>query len=186
MKRLEAGRGRVVYAAAPLAAMYFRYSLPNARQILLNDVEWAAGEPPPASHAGPETVEVAPWRDAVGRRTLLHFINRTGVGLGQTPGQMMHEVIPVHDVTIRISPSLGGTRVVAQPGDRPVPFRTDATGTTITLPKLAIWDVLEITPRRGPIPTTRPREGSPEAVVIRRRGECGLRTGRANCTGSTS
>ena len=41
----QVGRGRVIYAAAPLGILYFRYSLPSVRQLLVNAVEWAAASP---------------------------------------------------------------------------------------------------------------------------------------------
>jgi hypothetical protein len=140
----ELGRGRVVYASATLGAMYSRYSLPDVRQLILNAVTWAAGTPPPLSATAPETVEIVPWRDSATRRTILHLINRTGAGLAQNPGQMMHEVIPVHDLQIHLGPSLAGRKVVAQPGRRRVESRHHQGGMTINLPKLDIWEVLEI------------------------------------------
>ena len=140
----KVGRGRVIYAAAPLGTMYFRYSLPSVRQLIVNAVEWAAAAPPPITAKAPATVEVVPWHDAANGRTVLHLVNRTGSGLGQTPGQMMHEVIPVHGIEIHVSPPFAGNHVVAQPGSRPVRFRRDVDGTTIEVPKLDIWEILEI------------------------------------------
>lgn len=141
----QAGAGRVVYAAAELGAMYHRFSLGHVRQLLIDATVWAASAPPPISASAPETVEVVAWRDEAARRTILHVVNRTGAGLGQTPGQMMHEIIPLSELEITVAASLAGTRAVAQPGNRILRTRPAPDGgVTIALPRIAAWEIVEL------------------------------------------
>lgn len=57
---------------------------------------------------------------------------------------MMREVIPVHDLEIRIAAPFAGSHVVMQPGDRPVVFRKERDALWVHVPKLTIWEVLEV------------------------------------------
>lgn len=137
-------RGRVVYASAALGAMYKRFSHADTRQLIVNAVKWAAGGPPPVTAEAPETVEVIPWRDEPGQRTIIHVLNRTGAGLAQGEGAMMHEAIPVHDITLRVKKGLGGNAAKAQPGDRPLPVRWEGDEMHIRLGRVDIWEIVVI------------------------------------------
>ncbi len=140
----EHERGRVVYASAALGAMYKRFSHADTRQLIVNAVKWAAGGPPPVTAQAPETVEMIPWRDERGKRTIIHVLNRTGAGLAQGEGAMMHEVIPVHDITLRVKKGLGGNAAKAQPGDRPLPVRWEGDEMHIRLGRVDIWEIVVI------------------------------------------
>jgi type 1 glutamine amidotransferase len=138
------GKGRVVYAGAALGAIYAGYSHADNRQLIANAVEWAAGGPSPVTARAPETVEVLAWHDAGSRRTIIHVVNRTGAGLGQGEGAVMHEAIPVHDIQLRISASLGRGAAKAQPGNRSLKTRVDGDWTLIDLGPVQMWEVVEI------------------------------------------
>jgi type 1 glutamine amidotransferase len=138
------GKGRVVYAGAALGALYARFSHADNRQILVNAVQWAAGGPPLIGARAPETVEVVAWQDSRERRTVIHVVNRTGAGLGQGEGPVMHETIPVHDIQLRVSTRLARGSAKAQPGNRTLRSRVDGEWMSIDLDPVNIWEVVEI------------------------------------------
>jgi hypothetical protein len=84
------------------------------------------------------------WRDDPAKRTIIHLINRTGAGLSQGEGSMMHEVIPVHDLELRVARSLAVGTVKLQPGNRPVQSEQAGPWIRITIPKIDTWEVIEI------------------------------------------
>ncbi len=138
------GKGRVVYAAAPLGALYHRFNHADNRRLIVNAAKWAAREGPPVKLKAPETVEMVAWRDDPAKRTIIHLINRTGAGLSQGEGSMMHEVIPVHDLELRVARSLAVGTVKLQPGNRPVQSEQAGPWIRITIPKIDTWEVIEI------------------------------------------
>ncbi len=138
------GKGRVVYAAAALDAIYKRFSHADIRQLLVNAVKWAAGAPLPVSAEAPETVEILPWRDEKSKQTVIHVINRTGAGLAQGEGAMQHEIIPVHNVVLRVARSLAGKTATLQPGNRPARAKWTGDGLEITLDRVDAWEIVTI------------------------------------------
>ena len=139
------GKGRVVYAAAPLGAIYRRSNHPDNKRLIANAVQWAAGSAPPVRLKAPETVEMTAWRDEQTRRTVIHLVNRTGAGLPQGEGEFMHEVIPLFGIEVHLDGRLAGRTAKSQPSGRMLPVRRDAAGLTVTVNRLDIWEVLEIT-----------------------------------------
>ncbi|MFB3826491.1 MAG: family 10 glycosylhydrolase [Bryobacteraceae bacterium] len=138
------GKGRVVYAAAPLGSIYARTSHTDTRQLIVNAAIWAAGVEPPISAVAPETVETVLWRDEPAKRTIVHLLNRTGAGLAQGEGASMHEAIPVHDVRIRLARGLAAGIARTRPGGRVLRMKTEGEWTWIDAGRLGIWEVIEI------------------------------------------
>ncbi len=138
------GKGRVVYAAAPLGSIYMNASHTDTRQLIVNAATWAAGVEPPVSAEAPETVEIVLWRDEPSKRTIVHLLNRTGAGLSQGEGASMHEAIPVHDLKIRLARRLAAGTARTRPGGRVLRTKTDGEWTWIELDTLRIWEVIEI------------------------------------------
>lgn len=138
------GSGRVVYAGAALGAIYRRWNQVDTRRLILNAAVWAAGAEPPVTAEAPETVEVVAWRDEKGKRTVLHLLNRTGAGPAQGEGSLMHEVIPVHDVKIKLAQSLSGKTARVQPGNRQLATGIAGGRMTVSLPRLGLWEVIEV------------------------------------------
>jgi hypothetical protein len=138
------GKGRVVYAGAALGAIYTQHSHADNRQLIVNAVQWAAGVAPPVTARAPETVEVVAWQDARDRQVIVHVVNRTGAGLGQAEGLVMHEAIPVHDVQLRISTKLAQGKAKAQPGNRPLVSRIEGEWMLVDLEPVQSWEVVEI------------------------------------------
>jgi hypothetical protein len=138
------GEGRVVYASAALGAIYARFSHADNRQLIANAVQWAAGVSPLVSARAPETVEVVAWQDARDRKTVIHVVNRTGAGLGQGEGAVMHEAIPVHNIQLRVNTRMARGVAKAQPGNRTVRSRLENGWMLIDLDPVDIWEVIEI------------------------------------------
>jgi hypothetical protein len=138
------GEGCAVYVSAALGEVYERFCHPDNRRLLVNAVTWAAGRKPPVSADAPETVEIVPWRDERGRRTIIHLVNRTGAGLSQGEGAFMHEAIPVHNIKLHLARELGGRTAKAQPGNRPLPVETQGDRMSISVERLDVWEIVEV------------------------------------------
>jgi hypothetical protein len=139
------GKGRVVYAAAPLGAVYYRFNHPDNQRLIVNAAQWAAGSEPPVWAQAPGTVEATAWHDDKARRTVIHLVNRTGAGLPQGEGEFMHEAIPVYGVKVHLDERHAGRVAKSQPSGRVLPVHRDGNGMTVTVERLNIWEVLEIT-----------------------------------------
>lgn len=140
----QAGKGRVVYAAAAFGAAYKRFFHPDFRQLILNCAHWAAGGPPPVHVEAPETVEVVTWREDSRNSTIIHLINRTGAGPAQGIGAMLREVIPVSDIKISLRNPLAGKRAYARIGNASLLISTTNSEMTISLPRLNAWEIIEV------------------------------------------
>ena len=134
------GKGRIVYFAAPIGALYKRFNHGDFRQLLLNATTYAAAAPPPVSARAPETVEIVAWRDPAAQQTILHVLNRTGAGLPQGQGQLVHAAIPIHDIRITLPNDLspkGHAWIV--PGQTVIPLTRTDTHSTVQLPAVDVW-----------------------------------------------
>jgi hypothetical protein len=141
----EHGKGRVVYVSASLGAIYFRANGPDYRNFLANAVQWAAGSAPAITVDAPGTVEVVAWRDQKTHRTVVHLVNRTGIGLSQgDEGTRQQEVIPVHGIRIHLDKTLAGTKFRLQPGGRVLTPKHTGDRITVEIDKIDTWEVLEV------------------------------------------
>jgi len=138
------GKGRVIYVAAPLGAVYYRWNHFDYKRLIANATEWAAGCPPPVWARAPHTVEMTAWRDEQARRTVIHLVNRTGAGLPSAEAGVMHEVIPVWGIEVYLDARYAGAVVKSQPSGRVLAARRDNRGLTIRIERLDVWEVLEI------------------------------------------
>ncbi len=139
----EHGKGRAVYISAALGAVYAAANHPDYRRLMVNAVRWAAGEAPPVTLDAPGTVEMAAWRDESTRRTIVHLVNRTGVGLPQGEGSYQQEVIPVHGIRLHLDGPLAGSSAKAQPGGRALPCKRVGHRLTVNIDRLETWEVVE-------------------------------------------
>ena len=134
------GKGRVVYFAAPISALYKRFNHGDFRQLLLNATRHVAADPPPIAARAPETVEIVAWRDAGAQQTILHILNRTGAGLPQGQGQLMHAAIPIHDIRITLPNDFSPKgHAWIEPGETVIPLTRTETHSTIQLPAVEVW-----------------------------------------------
>jgi hypothetical protein len=137
------GKGRVVYVAAPLGALYTRFNHGDFRQLLLNAVTYAAAVPAPVVARAPETVEIVAWRNAATQQTILHILNRTGAGLPQGQGgrgQLMHAAIPIHDIRVTLPNDFSPKgHAWIEPGQTVIPLTRTDTHSTVQLPAVDVW-----------------------------------------------
>ncbi|MBE7540495.1 MAG: ThuA domain-containing protein [Opitutaceae bacterium] len=137
------GKGRVVYAAAPLGGIYLEYNHPDTRTLITNAVTWTAGGPPPVTGKAPGTVEIVPWRDKATGETIVHVLNRTAAGPAQgLVGPLIHETIPVHDVEVRVRSDLAGKEVRLQPSNRIARATRNKNDVVVKIDRLDEWEVL--------------------------------------------
>jgi hypothetical protein len=154
------GKGRTVYSAAPLDAVFFRQGWPEAAELLVSAVRWAAGVEPPVAVEAPPTVD-ARIHTAASGRTVVVLANRTtpdlyalgragsthaGPGGATTRAHFARALIPVADVCIRLDWSAGSSPTVATlNGREPAVVLQDGV-LRVRLPRLDDFDVVEITP----------------------------------------
>lgn len=110
------GEGKTVYFTGQLGRHYWRLGLPEYQALIKGSVTYVGG-PLPVVVDAPSTVQAEPWRQ--GDRIILHLLNHTynqrilnrGLGDARQPvaafgsHEAVHppvEVIPVHDVRIRL------------------------------------------------------------------------------------
>lgn len=152
------GRGRGVYSAAPLDAVFFRQGWPEAADLLVRAVRWAAGEAPRVSIEAPPTVDARIRQDASGRLAVV-LANRTtpdlyalgrpgtthaGPGGATARAHFARAIVSVADVSIRLDwRSPAPPRVETLSGRTP-DVQLEAGRLTVTLPRLDDFDVVQI------------------------------------------
>ena len=106
------GRGRVVYFANTMEALYYHYGFPDLGCVLANAVRWAAGEPQELEVDAPNYVDVTHMGQP--DRTLVHLINMSlnkPLNTGwRHPGQ---NLVPVSNIKLRLRLTQAGQRVAA-------------------------------------------------------------------------
>lgn len=136
------GKGRVVYVPHPAGQCYSEYGHPDAKQLILNAVRWAAGEAPPIEVERSETVEVVPWESASGREWAVHLVNRTAAGPARTKGSVISETIPLHDVVVRLPFAIREAEL--QPEGMKLDVKSAAGRSEIVVPRLEIHSILVV------------------------------------------
>ena len=106
------GKGRVVYFANTMEALYYHYGFPDLGCVLANAVRWAAGEPQELEVDAPNYVDVTHMGQP--DRTLVHLINMSlnkPLNTGwRHPGQ---NLVPVSNIKLRLRLTQAGQRVAA-------------------------------------------------------------------------
>lgn len=137
------GKGRVVYFPAPIDAVYGEYGHPDYRNLLVNAVRWAANAPVPVEVEAPLTVEAISWHQGGGEGLVVHLLNRTAAGNARAVSAIVQEVIPVHDVVVRVQSGQPWTKASLQPSGAVLPLETSSSGmATVTVPRLDIHEML--------------------------------------------
>lgn len=111
--RGQCGKGRFVYFANTMEALYYHYGFPDLGRILANAVLWAAGVPPEVEVSAPDYVDITCMGQS--DRILIHLVNlpldkplNTG---WRHPGR---HLVPVHEIQVRLrSRRPGPERVTA-------------------------------------------------------------------------
>ncbi|MFZ9530875.1 MAG: hypothetical protein ACO271_14985, partial [Burkholderiales bacterium] len=104
--RGDCGKGRVVYFANTMEALYYHYGFPDLAHLMANAVRWTAGAAPALEVEAPDYVDVTQMGQP--GRSLVHLINlpldkplNTG---WRHPGR---NLVPVHDIVVRLRPPAG-------------------------------------------------------------------------------
>jgi hypothetical protein len=127
-------RGRAVYFANEIGKLAWRFRLPDHTRLIANAVRAAAPRPfvvdlPNA----PSGVQLSLFSAPDGR-TIAHLVNAVGAGT------VRHNVLPIHDLRVRVSGSVSSVRALALDQDLPV---VDG---VINVPRLDTWEVLVLSP----------------------------------------
>jgi hypothetical protein len=132
----EVGKGRVVYFTQPLGACYEDYGHPDHRQLLTNAVLWAAGEAPPFEVDAPDAVEVVGWDDHNSGQQIIHLVNRIAGGPARTKASVITEIIPAHDIVVRVPGKV--TKATLQPDGLELAVTQKDDASEIAVPKIDI------------------------------------------------
>ncbi len=104
--RGDCGKGRVVYFANTMEALYYHYGFPDLAHLMANAVRWTAGAAPALEVEAPDYVDVTHMGQP--GRSLVHLINlpldkplNTG---WRHPGR---NLVPVYDIVVRLRPPAG-------------------------------------------------------------------------------
>ena len=93
----EKGRSRVVYFPGDLDRTFWEVLSPDHGRLLANAVQWAAGEEPPVTVAGPGLLDVTAWRQK--DSLTVHLVNLTNAMAMKGP---VREFVPVGPMTVRV------------------------------------------------------------------------------------
>ena len=100
------GKGRTVYFANPMDALFYHYGFPDLGRVLANAVRHALGDALEVEVDAPDFVDVA-WQAQPGRR-LLHLINfPVGKALNTGWRHAGRTIVPVHDIAVRVKVATG-------------------------------------------------------------------------------
>ncbi len=117
------GKGRVVYFANTMEALYYHYGFPDLGRVLANAVRWALNAPIELEVDAPDYVDVTHMGQP--GRALVHLINlpldkplNTG---WRHPGR---NLVPVHGIKVRLRPQHDHQRVTS--------VQLASSGTTLT------------------------------------------------------
>ena len=138
--------GRVIYCAADVGHTFMRASYPDHVRLIANSVELLAGERIPLRVKAPSTVDVALARQD--DRTLVHLVNMTTNQVVEDEGcnADTYEVIPVHQIEIRVRVEVEPRRVFLAADGSALAFRYEDGWVTIELPKLELYEIVVIEP----------------------------------------
>lgn len=131
------GKGRSAYIPWPIGSLFHEWSIPEYRDLIIQAIDLVSAKPRQVVTNAPAQVEMVVSRQSEHGRTLVHLINYTG-----HDGRGFHPPIEVHDIRIEVSgmdvQAARSTRL-----DQELTVDVDDAGTaTLTLPKLASFDLL--------------------------------------------
>jgi hypothetical protein len=137
----EIGRGRVVYFPMDLDRTFWEVLSADHLALLRNAVEWAADEPAPLRVGGPGLLDVAYWRQH--SSLTVHLVNLTNPMTMKGP---YREIVPAGPFTMELElpadAKVGAVRLLE--ADQPISARGDGTRLTVTVPRVAIHEIVAI------------------------------------------
>jgi len=131
------GKGRTVYFANAMDALFYRYGFPDLGRVLANAVRYGLGDAQDFEIDAPDFVDVS-LRVQAGRK-LVHLINfPVGKQLNTGWRHAGRTIVPVHDIALRVKLAAGervcGVRVATT--ESPLAFTEDNGWTHVTVPVL--------------------------------------------------
>ena len=137
------GKGRVVYFASPIGAVYSRYGHPDNKAMIAEAVRWAAGINPVVTVEAAATVEAMITEKPDSEVTVVHLVNRTAAGPVRMRAAVIEEALPAVDVRVHIASSKRPAKVHLQPG-QVEPKLVGQGPWTVTIPRVDLHTAVVI------------------------------------------
>jgi hypothetical protein len=113
-------RGRAITFAHPVFSQYARNAPRWVKTLVLNALDLLLPDPL-VRHDGPSTVMATLNEQPREARSVLHLLQYVPERRGDD-FDVIEDVIPLHDLTVSVRASKAPARVLAVPGDQPLPF----------------------------------------------------------------
>lgn len=143
-----AGAGRVAFLPPDVGHAYYTYNHPITRLLIARTVRWSAAAPPPFETDAPLAVQTVGFRQ--GGDLIVHLVNdNSSFGRAAAPnpenfGGFRDEVLPVHDIAVRVAGGFGQARRL--PAGEVLPVSRRDGWCTVTVPRLDIHTMLVFSP----------------------------------------
>jgi hypothetical protein len=137
----DLGSSRVVYVPWDIDRTFWEVLCLDHGRLLRNAVAWAMNEPQPVEVDGPGLLDVTVWRQR--DSMTVHLVNLTNPMMMKGP---LREAIPIgpQRVRIRMPDGRRARKVQLLTAGTTVPARSDAGVLTVTVPSIAIHEVIAI------------------------------------------
>jgi hypothetical protein len=109
----KTGQGRTLYVAFDLGRRATLHGDEHLEALMIELVDRLLPERQ-VRVFGPRTVEVAVWEQPAQQRTVIHLANRTVPHTLPTDQRQIREILPVHDLTVRLKDAGTAARVSAR------------------------------------------------------------------------
>jgi len=139
-------RGKVLYLAGDLGYSYMRAGYPDHLRLLANAVHSLVGADLPLQLEAPTTVDVSLWQQ--GERWLVHLVNLTTQQIITEAECEVepHEVIPVHDLVLRVCRRGNFRRAFRARDGKEYPVTLEKDWVRVEIPKLELYEVVVFEP----------------------------------------
>ncbi len=137
----EHGAGRVVYFPWDIDRIFWEVLCVDHEKLLVNAVDWAAGEPRPVEVTGPGWLDVAAWRQK--NSYTVHLVNLTNPMMMKGPYK---EVIPLGGQSVRLRLPNGVQARTARllVAGTELPFRQRGNVVEAAIPAVGLHEVVAI------------------------------------------
>ncbi len=139
-------KGQVIYCAADIGYTFMRASYPDHVRLISNCVQMLVGDRLPLRITAPSTVDTALARQ--GGRYLVHLVNMTTNQVVEDEGcnADTYEVIPLHELEIRVRAGDAFRRVYRASDGTELPWRREGDWLVVGLPRLDLYDIVVLEP----------------------------------------
>jgi hypothetical protein len=133
------GQGKAIYVPWLPGQLYRRQGHTNTFDFACDLLQGVAGVAPVGGNLSP-MVEVTLHESRDGKTQLLHLVNGSGHF-----GTTFFEPVPMHDVRVSIACDAAPASVASLVTGAVVPFEFSAGTLSVTVPRLDLWEALQIT-----------------------------------------